>query len=103
MGVLDDVRNMECGNDLSFGCEDEFCPDVLKPRIVAALVAAERVITDSECEGVEPVITIWANDSDWTSRYAFCGAPIGVHDAPHNDGCPWQALVAALAGEKATV
>jgi hypothetical protein len=61
---------------------DSECPTRTLPRIVAALEAAERV-------------------SDKIGSYCdFC---TGSPDSGHFDGCPIQALVAALRGDDLTV
>lgn len=75
---------------------DQDCPILALPQIVAALEAAERVVDD-------PMGT--PEHGDYGTCW-FCdqGEPQKrlLADAGHADACPWQALVAALAGEQVT-
>lgn len=72
------------------------CPILAAPRILAALAAAERVIDDPMGAPEHADYgTCWVCDQGEPQKRLLA-------DAGHADACPWQALVAALAGEQVT-
>jgi hypothetical protein len=101
MSLLDDARRMDCACDASFQNHAEFCLLDLKPKIVAALEAAERLI-----EAGDPVETDrggrgvcqYCLAPNYAGDYLSFGPP---KDVEHAAACPYGALLTAFRGESA--
>jgi hypothetical protein len=116
MTLIEDARRLKQANpfvcrpessewrqeDICFACYgDGFhthdCPTLAIPHIVAALEAAERMLTDGSA-----VAYISAGPGDFY-ECNFCYEMGDLReDVEHKPACSWQALVSALKGEEVT-